>query len=74
MRTGLLLLLCSVFGVVIQASRAAQETCLECHTKEKLDPAHDAKVIGCTPCHLGDPLAIDKDKAHQGMVINPLVS
>ena len=47
------------------------DMCLECHTKEKLDPAHDAKVIGCTPCHLGDPLAIDQDKAHEGMVINP---
>ncbi len=47
------------------------DMCLSCHTKEKLDPAHDAKVIGCTPCHLGDPLAIDKDEAHQGIVINP---
>ncbi len=37
------------------------DMCLSCHTKEKLDPAHDVKVIGCTPCHLGDPLAIDKD-------------
>ena len=45
--------------------------CLFCHTKEKLDPAHDAKVIGCTPCHLGDPLAIEKDQAHAGIVNNP---
>lgn len=47
------------------------DMCLECHTKEKLDPAHDVRVIGCTPCHLGDPLAIDKDLAHQDMVLNP---
>lgn len=47
------------------------DMCLSCHTKEKLDPAHDGLVIGCTPCHLGDPLAIDKEKAHAGMILNP---
>jgi len=47
------------------------DMCLFCHTKEKLDPAHDSKVIGCTPCHLGDPLAIEKEKAHLGIVNNP---
>lgn len=47
------------------------DMCLSCHDKEKLDGAHDGLVIGCAPCHLGDPLAIDKDKAHSGMVLNP---
>ncbi len=47
------------------------EMCLNCHTKEKLDGAHDSLVVGCSPCHLGDSLAIDKDKAHAGMVLNP---
>lgn len=47
------------------------EMCLSCHTKEKLDGAHDALVVGCSPCHMGDALAIDKDKAHAGMVLNP---
>jgi hypothetical protein len=47
------------------------DMCLFCHTKERLDPAHDATVIGCASCHLGDPLAIDKDKAHTGIVNNP---
>lgn len=47
------------------------DMCLSCHTEEKLDPAHDASVIGCTPCHLGNPLAITKDKGHKGMVRNP---
>ena len=47
------------------------EMCLNCHTKEKLDGAHDALVIGCSPCHLGDPLAIEKEKAHKGIVRNP---
>ena len=47
------------------------DMCLNCHKKEKLDGAHDGLVIGCSPCHLGDPLAIDKVKAHAGMVRNP---
>ncbi len=47
------------------------EMCLSCHQDEQLDPAHDAKVIGCSSCHLGDALAIDKVTAHQGMVMNP---
>ena len=47
------------------------DMCLSCHDKEKLDPAHDGEVIGCAPCHLGNPLAIEKEKAHQGMILNP---
>lgn len=47
------------------------DMCLSCHEEEKLDPAHDPRVIGCASCHLGDGLAIEKVQAHQGMVINP---
>jgi len=47
------------------------EMCLSCHDWERPDGAHDRKVVGCSPCHLGDPLAIDKEKAHQGLVLNP---
>jgi hypothetical protein len=47
------------------------EMCLACHREEKLDPAHAAEVLGCSSCHLGDPLAFAKDKAHQGIVRNP---
>ncbi len=47
------------------------EMCLSCHKDVQLDPAHDARVVGCSPCHLGDALAIDKVKAHAGMVMNP---
>lgn len=47
------------------------EMCLSCHTTEKLDNAHDAQVVGCSPCHLGNALSIDKDEAHAGMVLNP---
>ncbi len=47
------------------------EMCLSCHKEEALDPAHGSRVVGCSPCHLGDAMAIDKDKAHVGIVINP---
>ena len=47
------------------------EMCLNCHVDTHLDAAHDAKVVGCSPCHLGNALAIDKEKAHRGMVLNP---
>ncbi len=47
------------------------EMCLACHNDITLDTAHDARMIGCSPCHLGDPLAVEKEAAHKGMVINP---
>ncbi len=47
------------------------EMCLSCHGTIQLDPAHDVKILGCSPCHLGDPLAIDREKAHRGVVKNP---
>ncbi len=47
------------------------EMCLACHVDEKPDKAHGREVVGCSPCHLGDPLAIDKKKAHKGIVRNP---
>jgi len=54
-----------------QTTSGQIEMCLSCHTTEKLDAAHDRLVIGCSPCHLGDALAIDKEKAHAGIVKNP---
>jgi hypothetical protein len=47
------------------------EMCLACHQKEHLDPAHEVTVLGCSSCHLGNPLAADKGQAHQGIVKNP---
>ena len=47
------------------------EMCLSCHEDVKLDPAHDPDVIGCSPCHLGDPLAVTEKEAHKGIVFNP---
>ncbi len=47
------------------------DMCLNCHKDEKLDPAHDSAVIGCSVCHLGNPLAVTEEGAHKGMVLNP---
>ncbi len=47
------------------------EMCLSCHSKTKLGSAHDAKILGCSTCHLGDSMAIEKEAAHTGMVLNP---
>lgn len=47
------------------------EMCLSCHTKEKLDSAHDTKVLGCSSCHLGDAMAYTKKAAHKNIVKKP---
>jgi len=54
-----------------QLTNGQVEMCLSCHKDEKLDPAHGREVLGCSACHLGDPLAIDKIAAHKGIVKNP---
>ncbi|MFO7761950.1 MAG: hypothetical protein R6V20_10120 [Desulfobia sp.] len=55
---------------VYQTASGRIEMCLACHQDTVLDKAHAGKVIGCSPCHLGDRLAVSKEKAHKGMVIN----
>ena len=79
----ILLLLIGTFALVVrenlttrpetlyQTTAGQIEMCLMCHQTEKLDPAHDAQVIGCSPCHLGDPMATTKEEAHKGMPKNP---
>ncbi len=47
------------------------DMCLSCHRDQDPGPAHGPRSIGCAVCHRGDPLAIDKKKAHKGMFINP---
>ncbi len=46
------------------------EMCLSCHQKEHPAKVHAREVVGCSPCHLGDPLRIDKRLAHRGIVKN----
>lgn len=56
------------------APPAAQlERCIGCHETAADNPggAHDARVIGCEPCHLGDPKAVSAEAAHRGMEPEP---
>ncbi len=46
------------------------EMCLSCH-QERPEKVHSREVIGCSPCHGGDPLRIDKHLAHRGLIKNP---
>lgn len=76
-------LLCAVVWLIVREQQIKRpeklyvttagsvDMCLSCHKDEKLDPAHDASVIGCASCHLGNPLAVTKEKGHEGMVLNP---
>lgn len=73
------LLLLVIVGRELWRQRAPQvylttsgriEMCLSCH-QEKPGKAHAREVVGCSPCHLGDPLRIDKHLAHRGLVKNP---
>ena len=82
-RLTVLILLIILFGLILRENLTQRpdkitrlnsgqvEMCLYCHVKEKPDPAHGAKVIGCAACHLGDAMAFDKEKAHKGIVNNP---
>ena len=48
------------------------EACLACHAEVTAPgPGHPVKVMGCSPCHLGNPQALDKKRAHSGLVNNP---
>jgi hypothetical protein len=45
------------------------EYCLTCHQGiEEISSAHPVEVFGCVICHGGQPLALDPDKAHQGLI------
>ena len=49
------------------------ERCVSCHAKESEDPggAHARAALGCASCHLGNPLAFSKERAHQGLEKEP---
>ena len=58
-------------GPEITAGRV--ERCRVCHDDDHASPggAHAADLVGCSPCHLGNPLAFDADRAHAGMEPEP---
>ena len=49
------------------------ERCVSCHTKESENPggAHARAALGCAACHLGNPLAFGKARAHAGLEREP---
>ncbi|MFN8527340.1 MAG: hypothetical protein U0670_01870 [Anaerolineae bacterium] len=48
------------------------ERCLSCHSGiEPISPSHSIEDFGCVSCHGGDRLALEADRAHEGMVRNP---
>lgn len=49
------------------------ERCLVCHDRSDESPGgpHLAEAVGCEPCHLGNPLAFDKARAHEGLEREP---
>lgn len=57
------------------ADRAAGkvERCVTCHVRPEEDPggAHARASVGCSACHLGNPLAFDKARAHAGLEREP---
>lgn len=49
------------------------ERCVSCHVRSDEDPggAHVRVALGCAACHLGNPLAFCKERAHEGMEREP---
>jgi hypothetical protein len=49
------------------------ERCVTCHAKASEDPggAHARAALGCASCHLGNPLAFSKERAHEGLEREP---
>ncbi len=65
--------LLAVLGVDLvrqRPERLPEEGCIECHEPVALSPSHPEE-FGCSPCHLGDPLYLDEERAHRGMVARP---
>lgn len=49
-----------------------KEGCLVCHSKMTgFSPSHNPLAMGCASCHLGDPFTLNKNQAHQKMVLIP---
>ena len=49
------------------------ERCVSCHGKESEDPGGltPRAALGCSSCHLGNPLAFGRERAHEGLEKEP---
>ncbi len=46
-----------------------REYCITCHRNtEEISSSHPIAVFGCTVCHGGDPLTLNKEKAHRDLL------
>ncbi|MBU2509694.1 hypothetical protein KJ966_00075 [bacterium] len=49
-----------------------REGCILCHQQVTgFSSSHDPQAVGCSSCHLGDPLSPEKEVAHDGMAKVP---
>ena len=56
----------------IPVIRGRREACMVCHQNlTGFSASHNPEAIGCTSCHLGKPFSLNKNKAHQNMVLIP---
>jgi len=55
-----------------KAEVSLTESCIQCHSNTKgYSLYHNPELIGCASCHLGNTSSLNKDGAHQGMVLIP---
>ncbi len=51
--------------------RGKVEGCLYCHTATGFTKSHDISIVGCSGCHLGNSLTLNKKTAHDDMILIP---
>lgn len=59
-------------SAVVHELLGAEESCVRCHgSPDGFSPSHRPAVMGCSPCHGGDPRAADREPAHRGIILVP---
>ena len=54
---------------LVLSNGKVRERCLTCHFGiEEISPSHPIQTFGCTICHGGNGLALDKNLAHQNLI------
>lgn len=49
-----------------------KEGCLTCHNEMSgFTTSHNPEAVGCASCHLGNVFTLNKDAAHEGMILIP---
>jgi hypothetical protein len=58
-------------GEIPHLTSGRPELCLICHKEKIQEKAHAVEVLGCSSCHLGNPLTPSLKEAHTGLIKNP---